>query len=377
MNWKIEGLKRVDGIFGRLACSASRLIATPRITQDTKSPKILVIRPGGIGDAVLLFPALRELRAEFPESLINVLAEKRNSGVLAFCPYVDNIILYDERPLSWLNAVIRGKYDIVIDTEQWHRLTAALSYMTGAPVRVGFQTNERAELYSHKIPFSHSDYEARSFLNLASAVTGVQYEFKPDEPFVSVDSFGSGDIDTALGDFRKNKKALVGIFAGATVPERRWGVSKFAELTKKLAAMGMGAVILGGKEDLENSSEIKSTSASENVMDFTGKTALAVTAYIISKLDLLVSGDTGLMHLAYGVGTPTVSLFGAGIEEKWAPQGKNHIAINKRLSCSPCTKFGYTPPCPYDVKCLNDITVEEVLLTVQKIHSGRKRKKAT
>jgi ADP-heptose:LPS heptosyltransferase len=377
MNWKIEGLKRVDGIFGKLACSASRLIATPRITQDTKSPKILVIRPGGIGDAVLLYPALRELRAEFPESLINVLAEKRNSGVLAFCPYVDNVILYDERSLSRLNAVIRGMYDIVIDTEQWHRLTAALAYMTGAPVRAGFQTNERVKLYSVKVPYNQDDYEALSFLNLVSAVTEKHYEFKQNEPFIPLDLINSSGIDSSLGDFRKNKKALVGIFAGATVPERRWGVSKFAELTKKLAAMGMGAVILGGKEDLENSSEIKSTSGSENVIDYTAKTTLAETAYIISKLDLMVSGDTGLMHLAYGVGTPTVALFVAGIEEKWAPQGKNHIAINKRLSCSPCTKFGYTPPCPYDVKCLNDITVEEVLLTVQKIHSGRKKKKVT
>jgi len=73
-----------------------------------------------------------------------------------------------------------------------------------------------------------------------------------------------------------------------------------------------------------------------------------------------VSGDTGLMHLAYGVGTPTVSLFGAGIQEKWAPPGVNHLTINKHVPCSPCTKFGYTPSCPYGVRCLGEVTVEEV-----------------
>jgi ADP-heptose:LPS heptosyltransferase len=66
------------------------------------------------------------------------------------------------------------------------------------------------------------------------------------------------------------------------------------------------------------------------------------------------------MHVAYGVGTPTVSLFGAGIQRKWAPAGGIHIAINKNVPCSPCTKFGYTPKCPYDVRCLSGITVEEV-----------------
>ncbi len=370
MNWKTEGLKRFDGIFGRLACSAVKLFTTPRRSENSDSPKVLVIRPGGIGDAVLLFPALKEIRNRFPEAVIDVLAEKRNSGILACCPYIDSVILYDYRAPCTLYSVIRSKYDIVIDTEQWHRLTAAVSFVTGAPVRAGFQTNERSKLYSHPVTYSHSDYEARSFLNLASAVTGEQYEFKPDEPFIPVDSFGSEDIDSALRDFKKDKKALAGVFPGATVNERRWGVPKFAELTKELTAMGMGAVILGGKGDLENSSKIKRISGGDNLIDFTGETTLAETAYIISQLDLLISGDSGLMHIAYGVGTPTVALFGAGIEEKWAPQGKSHIAINKHLSCSPCTKFGYTPTCPYDVKCLSEITVEEVTLKACELLSG-------
>ena len=160
MSWKIEGLKKFDSVFGRLACSASKLFVTPRIERNSESPKILVIRPGGIGDAVLLFPALKELRKKFPESAIDILAEKRNAGIFALCPDISSVILYDDKPPSGLTSVIRGKYDIVIDTEQWHRLTAAVSYMTGAPIRAGFQTNERAELYTHKAPYSQDDYEA-------------------------------------------------------------------------------------------------------------------------------------------------------------------------------------------------------------------------
>lgn len=364
MNWKIEGLKRFDGIFGRLACSAVKLIATPREARELSNPKILIIRPGGIGDAVLLFPALKEIAHSFPESIIDVLAERRNSGIFSLCPFINSVILYDDKPPSGLITIIRDKYDVVIDTEQWHRLTAAVSYMTGAPVRAGFQTNGRSELYSHSVPYSHSDYEARSFLNLASALTGVKYEFQPDEPFIPLDSLGSRDFDSALSNFRKGKRALAGVFAGATVNERRWGATNFGKLVKKLSQEGIGVVILGGGDDLGNSSEIKSITGEGNVIDYTGKTTLAETARIISKLDLLISGDSGLMHIAYGVGTPTVALFGAGIEEKWAPLGKSHIAINKHMPCSPCTKFGYTPSCPYGVKCLNEITVDEVSLEV-------------
>ncbi|OGW02152.1 MAG: hypothetical protein A2Z59_03620 [Nitrospinae bacterium RIFCSPLOWO2_02_39_17] len=93
----------------------------------------------------------------------------------------------------------------------------------------------------------------------------------------------------------------------------------------------------------------------------------------LPKVSLLVTGDSGIMHIACGLGTPTVSLFGPGIENKWAPKGKNHIIINKRLFCSPCTKFGYTPSCPRDAECMRLITVDEVedaVLKLLKISEG-------
>jgi len=367
MNWKIEGLKKFDSIFGRLACSVSRLAVSPRKWVNKDNPKILVIRPGGIGDGVLLFPALKELREEFPDSDIDILAEKRNAGILTICPSVSNIISYDINPAVTLYKTIKGNYDIVIDTEQWHRLTAAVSYLTKASLRVGFATNERANLYTQSVAYKQEDYEVYSFLNLISAVTGKEYKFDESKPFIPLDSNSHSEIVSSLSDFKKGKSGLVGVFAGATVPERRWGTNNFADLSKELSEGGLGIVLIGGKVDLEDSIKFKEIIGSENVLDYVGLTSLSQTAWIISKLDLFVTGDTGLMHISYGVGTPTVSLFGAGIEGKWAPQGGKHIAINKNLSCSPCTKFGYTPRCPYNVKCLSDIKVQEVKDAVMNI----------
>ncbi len=360
MNWKIEGLKRVDGILGGIACGISKLLVSPRKNFLNVSPKILVIRPGGIGDAVLLYPALAALRGEFPDSAIHVLAERRNAGILTGCPYIDAVLLYDSSTLKILSDVIRGGYDIVIDTEQWHRMTAALSYLTRASVRAGFATNERAGLFTHPVIHRREDYEAQSFLNLVSAVTGKKRTFDEDKPFLPIDRDKYGKSLSALDEFKRGKKGTVGIFTGATVKERRWGEEKFAPLSKELAREELGIVLLGGPGDVESSAEVKRGLDYKSVLDLTGKTPLMETAAVISALDLLVSTDTGLMHIAYGAGTPTVSLFGAGIEEKWAPRGKRHAVINKRLSCSPCTEFGYTPPCPYGVKCLGDISVDEV-----------------
>ena len=88
---------------------------------------------------------------------------------------------------------------------------------------------------------------------------------------------------------------------------------------------------------------------------------------MLSRCQLLIGTDAGLMHLAYGVGTPVVALFGAGIEAKWAPRGQRARIINRRVPCSPCTRFGYTPRCPYQVRCLTEISAEEVRQAAQSI----------
>jgi ADP-heptose:LPS heptosyltransferase len=89
----------------------------------------------------------------------------------------------------------------------------------------------------------------------------------------------------------------------------------------------------------------------------------------LNRSQLLISGDSGVLHLGVGLGTPTVSLFGPGIADKWAPRGEQHIVINHKLPCSPGTRFGTTPPCPIGAKCIQDITVDEVFAASMKLVS--------
>lgn len=365
MNWKIEGLKRLDAIFGRLACSLSNTLVKPRNDYIRDNPKILVIRPGGIGDAVLLLPALNALREYYRGSVIDVLAEKRNAGVFAICPSIDKLILYDAPPYNGLFKVMNGKYDMVIDTEQWHRFTAAVAYGTRAPVRAGFSTNERARLYSNEVAYSHDDYEAVSFLNLISSVTGSEFEFETDRPFISTGRTGASDVIDAVRSYSNGKSSLAGIFPGASIRERRWGSSNYGEVASGLLERDVGIVLLGGKQDRDAASDLVNavsvTNPGQTMLNFTGKTSLSETAELISVLGLFISADSGLMHIAFAVGTPTLSLFGAGMENKWAPPGEKNVVLNRNLPCSPCTKFGYTPRCPYGVRCLGEITPREVV----------------
>jgi ADP-heptose:LPS heptosyltransferase len=128
-----------------------------------------------------------------------------------------------------------------------------------------------------------------------------------------------------------------------------------------LAAFGIPVVVVGGSEDRRQGEEIVSGGKGLNL---TGRTSLSETAAVIQRSVLLLSGDSGILHIAVGLDKPTVSLFGPGRARKWAPRGERHIVINKGLSCAPCTTFGTTPPCPIGAKCMGDITVDEVFNAV-------------
>jgi len=375
MSFKTDALKRLDSVLGAVLCRVAAAVVKPRKAAATPlpsrsspleicpDPKILVIRPGGIGDAALLFPALKALRDAFPAARIDVLAEKRNGGILVGCPFINATMLYDSNPPIVLLRALRKGYDIVLDTEQWHRLSALLAYLTRAPVRVGFDTNDRGAMFTHRVAYSHGEYEAKSFLSLVTSLTGVEYGFDAESRFIpplASDGAGSSPLESEIARLRLECGSLVGIFPGATVPERMWGVESFSLLAERFAGAGIGVVILGGKAEAEDGIRLEKAVDGGKALNLTAKTYLMETAAVISLLDLFVTSDTGLLHVAYGVGTPTLSLFGAGIEEKWAPRGASHRVINKRPPCSPCTRFGYTPKCPYGVKCLGDITPDEV-----------------
>jgi len=364
---KIKLLKTADILFGSILISFAKLFIRPEkeIPQNIKS--ILLVRPGGIGDAVLLIPSLKILKKHFPGSRIDILAEKRNSEIFKNNTLITNLYLYDDFNTKNPLKVLKNSYQVVIDTEQWHKLTSVVTYLTKAPIRIGFSTNGRTEMYSHSVEYKQSDYESLSFLNLVSVLTGKKHRLNINGGFLN----NKNKIENEeFLNYRKKFKLIIGLFTGATVKERRWGVEKFAELAENLISKNYGIVMLGGRDDLRETAEIDKILKSKDFINMTGKTSLYETSQIIANLDLLISSDSGLMHIAYGTGTCTLSLFGAGIQNKWAPKGKNNYVINKNLACSPCTKFGYTPDCPIRVKCLTEISADEVSSKALEILAG-------
>jgi ADP-heptose:LPS heptosyltransferase len=346
-------LKYIDAFTGSFMVLCARLLLKGR-KEVRKHDAFLIIRPGGIGDAILLIPVISALRKRFPQAVIDILAETRNSAVFALCQDVNRILNYDKIPQ--LLTAIRCSYDVVIDTEQWHRLSAAVARMTRAPILIGFATNQRKKLFTHSVLYSHDDYEVDSFLRLLKPLEGPVF-VDLENQFLKVPLDSTDKIRSLLAPIRSKK--IVAIFPGSSIEERRWGSDHFRQVAKELVENCFSVAVVGGRDECKAGVEI--AAELHETINLCGKLSLVETAAVLKEAALLVSGDSGILHLGFGLGTKTLSLFGPGIEKKWAPRGQNHVVINKNLDCSPCTKFGYTPKCRRNTECMKQITADEVV----------------
>ncbi len=343
-------LKKLDGLIG------SYLIKFCRFKKKVflENPRsFLIIRPGGIGDAVVLIPIIVELKKRFPEATITILGEKRNISV--FFPLcgstVKELFCYD-KPFEFIKVFTRH-FDVVIDTEQWHYFSAFVAFLAGfRGMRIGFATNSRAMAFTNPVDYDEGGFEGINFFRLVEPL-GIFW--KISEKYAN--------FYPIKGVFKDPKRVV--LFPGASIDERKWPVEKFKEVALWLCDRGFSVVVVGGKEDIGAGEFI--VSGLKGAKNMAGMTSLEETSKILASSRVVLSSDSGIMHLAVAVGTPVVALFGPGIESKWAPKDGVSIVINKRLSCSPCTKFGYTPPCPKGAECIKLVEVEEVKASLERI----------
>lgn len=349
-------LKKIDPLVGRLLMAV--LPRPPKRQAMTLPGSALFIRPGGIGDAVLLLPAVLQLSKRFPQCRIEVLAESRNAAVFALCPAVTNVYRYDQPPD--LLKVLSRYYDLVIDSEQWHRLSAVVARLIRSRMKIGFATNERSKMFTATVAYRQQEHEIYSFLRLLEPL-GVENISVEPVPWLTIPSYVDLPSDLKL----PSDRPYIVLFPGASIIERQWGGEAFAELAERLSEIGYAVVLVGAASDVVAGKTIQGRLS--GVVNLIARTSLLQTTAVLKNAALLVSGDSGVLHLAAGLVVPTLSLFGPGIVAKWAPVGAQHGVIHHRLDCSPCTRFGTTPACPIGARCLSEISVDEVFAAAQEL----------
>ncbi len=355
----INALKLFDAVAGPLFLRFS----INRAKKDCNSNRVLVIRPGGIGDAALLLPLLKEVKKQHPYIQIDVLCEPRNKPVFDGAPYISRIFNYWS--ISDIKKLLREEYDTVIDTEQSHYLSTFFANLIKASKKIGFSTSNREKHYDIAVQYRQDEYELFNFARLFSHEFQIPDQIAFDPPYIYVSEEQKQKVSDIIS---KRKRPLFAVFAGASIYTRRWNPVKWAKVLEGLWEKGFQPVLLGSALEKEINKKILQHS-NIPLLDLTNRLSISETAELLRRIGFLASIDSGILHIAVIENAKTVSLFGPGIAEKWGPKGKGHIVIRKKLSCSPCTKFGHTPVCKKNALCMKLIQVEDVMNAIERIIS--------
>jgi heptosyltransferase-2 len=355
--------------------------------------RILVFAYSGLGNFILYTPALKLLRATFPNARIDLQVGNNtgNDEVLEGAKLFDNIynIPYSVGATAWIKRMIEIRntgYDITVNEFHSHSWPLALMVaFSDAPFRAGHVTSpgwsERFSRYSFlfNIPvlMREDEHEIERYLDLVAALgatRAVVHSVKTHVHVTEEDRTFAADYFRALPRF--GQSPIIGIQPGTSANMRwkQWPEERFRELMERLIAErpDLQIVLFGtATESAITNGLIHGLEA--NVTAATGKTTVKQVAAMIERCDSLICNDSGLMHVAVAVGTPVVAIYGPTDIRRTAPLGPGHTVIRHELPCSPCFRLEGEEQihlCPHH-DCLMTISPEEVFRIVNDVVLGR------
>ncbi len=338
--------------------------------------KLLVRSTNWIGDAVMTTPAIRSIGHAFPDAEITLLALPWVSDVFGACPHIDRIFIYDKEgrhrglrgKLQLARDLRREKFDAAILLQNAFE-AALITTLARIPVRGGYTTDGRGFLLSHgvgKQPDIDSRHQVHYYQQM---LTGLGLDIGEDQLELFVAPERLLTARNALADLfpGQGRVPVVGLNPGAAYgPAKRWPPEKFAELAAILTGkMDCLLLIFGTVADNTAAATIcRAASRPQQVLDLTGKTDLATAIAYIGCCDAFVTNDSGLMHVAAALHTPTAAIFGSTDHIATGPYSDRAVVLRKSLACSPCKKTH----CPEKhFSCMRQISAKEVYQAVKRL----------
>ncbi|MGB7540640.1 MAG: lipopolysaccharide heptosyltransferase II [Burkholderiales bacterium] len=327
-------------------------------------PKILIVAPNWIGDTLLAQPLFARLRRQLPEVFLDVLAPPWTAPVLQRMPEIGAVI---EAPFEhgklqlaarWrLGRSLRARaYDEAIVLPNSFK-SALIPFFAAIPLRAGFIGESRYGLLNlaHKLDEKRLPLMAERYAQLAEKPGAA-----PARPLPQVRlRVDEANLVIALGRLGLARtRPVVAFCPGAEYgPAKRWPARHFAGLARKLAAQGYAVWLIGSGNERGIGEEIAAASEGAAI-SLCGRTDLESAIDLLSVAEVVVSNDSGLMHVAAGVGRPVVALYGSSSPEHTPPLSASARAVRTGIECSPCFKR----ECPLGhFRCMNELLPERVL----------------
>jgi ADP-heptose:LPS heptosyltransferase len=384
--------------------------------RSTSPRRIVCLRLERIGDLVMTVPAIADLKAAFPDASIDLVVGSWNREIAAAIPGVDRVETLDA---SWLSRPSTGsgrpepvegrdgdgrgvvglmreaarwrsrRYDLAINFEADIRGNLVMAAV-GAAWTAGFVSGGGGALLDTALEYDTANHTTDNARALARAVAGAAGSTDPTcddgrDPACGETTSVAGRVcqpRTTLTIPQANRDEAarllstfngarpIGIHVSAGRAIKQWPETRFRDVAERLVRDRNAAIVLTGAEgDRGHVDVVRAALPASRVLDLTRGVSLLTVAAVLERIDLLVTGDTGPMHLASAVGTPIVAVFGPSDPNRYAPRGLRDRVVRVDLPCSPCNRIrlpparctGHTPD------CLTGVDVSAVLAAIDEV----------
>ncbi len=365
---------------GRLVAGAARRMGrrpAPAALDPAAVREVLVLRLDRIGDVIMCLPALADLRAALPRARIR-LAVGRWSAEIARSAPVDEVLVWSA---PWVGRASEGADGFADLARRAHALRDApldlafdlqgdvrallLMRLTGARRRVGYANTGGAWLLTDVVPLDETVSWVEQNRRAVASVLGPGGAAPVDLLTAEERGFGRRLVaDLGLA----SRRPLVGVHPAGGRAVKQWDLDRWADVARRLQREFQAAILLTGAEsDRGLTAEVARRLPFRSV-DLTGRLSIRETMALIAELDLFLSPDTGTMHAACAVGTPSVSVFGPSDPARYfsgggGARGGRHVVVRAELWCAPCNLIR-KPPAECDdgapPECLRRVEADEV-----------------
>lgn len=342
------------------------------IWPATPPKNILVRMPNWLGDLVMATPVLADLRSHWPNARITAMCQSNVAGLLKNDPHVNEIYSF-HRPSGWIHrrqhleiieSLQHGEYDLGILLT--NSFSSAWWFWRGkVRNRMGYAGNLRSLLLNKAVPFPANRATQHLVITYKMLLQplGIPLSATPPKLYVSEEEKHAARELLLKFNINPETQTLIGINPGAAYGTAKcWLPDRFHAVAERLLQNPNHYILFFGDQAGAPLVNDICKDLPERVINLAGKTNLRELMALIQRCKVLLTNDSGPMHMAAALGTPLLALFGSTSDVQTGPYNLGKV-IHKRVECSPC----YKRICPIDFRCMKRIEVDEVYEELQKI----------
>jgi len=329
-----------------------------RKTIPDSITKAAFLKTAGIGDTALLSAVVRDFKDAYPSVHLTFFVASNNYEMAELISGIDRIIkLPMAKPWECIRIIKEsGKYDIWIDFGPWPRVNALLSYFSNARLKVGFKTKGQYRHYIYDVTAEHSAHlhELDNYKNLLKRL--------------GLDCHNLPCINLQHIPKCSDNRITIHMFPGGSRSYlKQWPDANWIEIIDQLTARHFEVFLTGAKNDREKAEQIKAKIVNKDSVNIVaGEFDLKQTAEILKSSIMVISVNTGIMHLASALWCNLIALHGPTSVKRWGPLGASSISLQSGLQCSPCINLGFEYQCHTNT-CMKAITTKALLDAIKRI----------